>query len=325
TDTPPEAILALTFTESAAAACRRRLVDIVGTPGYRVQVHTFHSYANEIIQRFPDSFPRIVGSRPLSSVERIALLQQLVDKTPLEILRPFGNIYFYISAISQKISELKREHITPEAFQKALKKNVKAFDAIHDLYHTKGPYKGMMQGKYVQTDKRFKRDVELLELYRAYEAALMEQHVYDYEDMLLEVIRALRHDTDLLLTLQEEAQYVLADEHQDVNESQNQLLELLVSFHDHPNIFVVGDEKQAIYRFQGASLDNFLYFKNRFPDAVLIALKNNYRSTQPILDASHTLISHTEKSVHIPLISQDKTAAQKISLHVVDRPSDECT
>ena len=327
TDTPPEAILALTFTESAAATCRRRLVDIVGTPGYRVQIHTFHSYANEVIRRFPDAFPRIVGSRSLSSVERIAILQRLVDKTALNILRPFGNTYFYVSAIAQKISELKREHITPDDFATLVQQRLEAFRAIPDLYHVKGVHKGSMRGKYVQLQKRLHRDEELLILYRAYEAALAKEHVYDYEDMLLEVIRALRNDPELLLTLQEEAQYVLADEHQDVNESQNQLLDLLVSFHDHPNIFVVGDEKQAIFRFQGASLDNFLFFKKRFPDAILIALTANYRSVQSILDTAHALISYTPAGMgkHQALLSKHAgTAAEAVEVYACDRPQDEC-
>ena len=91
--------------------------------------------------------------------------------------------------------------------------------------------------------------------------------------------------------VQETYHYVLADEHQDVNGSQNRLLDLLVSFHKRPNLFVVGDEKQAIYRFQGASMENFLYFEDRFPGTATISLTDNYRSGQVILDAAHSLIT----------------------------------
>jgi DNA helicase-2/ATP-dependent DNA helicase PcrA len=97
---------------------------------------------------------------------------------------------------------------------------------------------------------------------------------------------------------------VLADEHQDVNQSQNKLIELIVSFHDHPNVFVVGDEKQAIYRFQGASLDNFLYFGDVYKDVLTIALDTNYRSDQMILDVAHDAIKTddpTLKDLRIPL------------------------
>ncbi|MEK9174871.1 MAG: ATP-dependent DNA helicase, partial [Patescibacteria group bacterium] len=90
--------------------------------------------------------------------------------------------------------------------------------------------------------------------------------------------------------LQEKYQYILVDEHQDTNGAQNKALELLANYDKNPNLFVVGDEKQAIFRFQGASLENFIYFKNKFPRVKLINLKQNYRSQQHILDASHSLI-----------------------------------
>ncbi len=328
TDTPPEAILALTFTESAAATCRRRLVDIVGANGYRVQIHTFHGYANEIIQRFPDSFPRIVGSRALTNIERISLLQELIDVTPLTILRPFGNIYFYVPALSQKISELKRENISPFSYDKILKKRLNLFESIPDLYDKAHGQKNAIRGKYAQTARRLARDRELLRLYRAYENALAKRHVYDYEDMLLEVIHALEKNRELLLTLQEECQYVLADEHQDANESQNRLLELLISFHASPNVFVVGDEKQAIFRFQGASMENFLFFKKRYPKATIITLRKNYRSTQSILDSAHALISQAQlykKFPALPLIARHQDFAEKIQVISLPRLADELT
>src|SRR3989344_5509513 len=108
--------------------------------------------------------------------------------------------------------------------------------------------------------------------------------------MILDTIAALESSPDMLLDVQEQYQYILADEHQDVNQSQNRLIELIASYHEHPNVFVVGDEKQAIYRFQGASLDNFLYFGDVYKDALTIALTENYRSDQTILDAAHASI-----------------------------------
>jgi DNA helicase-2/ATP-dependent DNA helicase PcrA len=122
-----------------------------------------------------------------------------------------------------------------------------------------------------------------------YEKGLVKNSLYDYEDMLLETSEALRKHKKLLRDLQENYLYILADEHQDANGNQNKILEELASYDDNPNLFIVGDEKQAIYRFQGASLENFLYFKNKFPKSKIITLIKNYRSTQEILDASHQL------------------------------------
>jgi DNA helicase-2/ATP-dependent DNA helicase PcrA len=131
---------------------------------------------------------------------------------------------------------------------------------------------------------------ELALLYREYERLLAEGKWYDYADMIMEVLGMLQRDENLLLMLQEQYQYVLVDEHQDTNNAQNKIVELLCGFHQNPNIFVVGDEKQAIYRFQGASLENFLYFQKLYPSAELIVLEDNYRSTQIILDAAHGVI-----------------------------------
>ncbi|MBA3550797.1 ATP-dependent helicase, partial [Patescibacteria group bacterium] len=118
--------------------------------------------------------------------------------------------------------------------------------------------------------------------------------------------------------LQEKFQYILADEHQDANQGQNHILELLSGFFDNPNLFIVGDEKQAIYRFQGASLENFLYFKKLYPQAQLISLVHNYRSTQAILDGAHTLISNnklTDEKLRVELQAHSSHVPQKIKIY----------
>jgi DNA helicase-2/ATP-dependent DNA helicase PcrA len=116
----------------------------------------------------------------------------------------------------------------------------------------------------------------------------------------------------MLRDLQETYQYILADEHQDVNGSQNTILELLASFHSSPNIFAVGDEKQAIYRFQGASLENFLYFTEQFKGTKVIELTENYRSGQSVLDVAHSLVAVEDgplKALRVPLIAKAVKAA----------------
>src|SRR4029079_8740172 len=109
----------------------------------------------------------------------------------------------------------------------------------------------------------------------------------------------------------------VAYEHQDANGSQNSLLKLLSGFHENPNLFIVGDEKQAIFRFQGASLENFLYFKKLYPEATLINLEENYRSTQSILDASHSLILNNrvaKEGITVNLKSQTKTKQELLRI-----------
>ena len=297
TDTPPEAILALTFTESAVSSMRKSLTEIIGTPAYHVKITTFHSFANDIIKNYPDDFPDIIGSTNITDVDQVKIIHQIIDNTDFKKIKPFGNWYFYLPSIIKAISELKRQGILPEEFLKIIQKEEKAFLAIKDLYHESGAHKGKMKGKYIDIQKNIDRNKELAIVYRDYQSILRKSRFYDYSDMIMQVMLVLESNNDLLLTLQEQYLYILVDEHQDTNSAQNRILELLANYHKNPNLFIVGDEKQAIFRFQGASLENFLYFKNLYKNVKLIALKHNYRSTQAILNAAHDLNSNTNKLI----------------------------
>jgi DNA helicase II / ATP-dependent DNA helicase PcrA len=295
TDTAPENILALTFTEAGVHAMRTRLVDMIGAPGYKVRINTFHGFANDVITRFPEEFPVIIGAQHVTEVEQVRQIEEIITSLPLKEIKPFGDPAYYVRDILSAVSKLKREAVTPDDFTKIIKRELEEFEKIPDLYHEKGAWKGKMKGEYRDLLKRLEKNKELAIVYAAYEDALRTTRHYDYNDMIVQVVGALRTNEDLLRTLQEEHQYILVDEHQDTNNAQNAILELMSNFHPSPNLFIVGDEKQAIYRFQGASLENFLYFKNLYPDAKLIVLENNYRSTQSILDSAHGVLAGEKK------------------------------
>lgn len=286
TDTPPESILALTFTDAAAGEMRERLVELMDQDGYKVAIRTFHSFCNELISEYPESFPHIAGGSSVAEVDQIQIIRKLVDSEDLELLRSFGKPYGQVRDVLRAISELKREGVSPDEFAKIIKDEEAAFEEIEDLYNEKGKYKGKMKGKYVTAEKQIAKHKELLLLYRGYQKELLKTQRYDYDDMLIEAAVALKKDKSLLQTLHEKYLYILVDEHQDTNSAQTSVLELLTSYDDSPNLFMVGDEKQAIYRFQGASLENFEYFKKRFKKAKVINLEDNYRSTQTIIDAA---------------------------------------
>lgn len=289
TDLPPEAILALTFTEAGAAEMRSRLIDIVGEAAYRVRITTFHGFANDTIQNYPEHFPTLVGAQPISDTERVRLIEDLILTLPLQKLRPLGEPRHYLREVLQKLDAVKRENWRPEDFKKLIEKRLKESQSREDRIHSKGAHKGKIKGEVIKAEQMLERLLEFASIYSAYQNRLSLMRRYDYADMLIELNRALESDEDLLRTLQEENQYVLLDEHQDANGAQNKAIELILDYHPNPNLFVVGDEKQAIFRFQGASLDNFRYFEKKFAGAKVITLTENYRSTQNILDAAHGL------------------------------------
>lgn len=323
TDTPPDAILALTFTEAAAAEMRERLAKIIGSTAWKVRIHTFHGFAESLISRFPDEFPRIVGAAIATDAERAEILDEALLNSDVKHLRPYGDPLYYHGTVARAISTMKRENVTPETLEERIDEEQKAFDAIPDKVHEKGKYVGKMKGEFEKLQKKIEKTADLLAVYRAYEEGLTARRRYDFDDLILEAVRALGENESFLRQVQESLLYVLADEHQDANRAQNALLEFLSDYHESPNLFIVGDEKQAIYRFQGADLDNVHYFRERYADTKIIALVENYRSQQSILDSALSLIekSPDQRLSRVSLVARSSAAEKPIT--VVSCPSPE--
>lgn len=317
TDTPPDAILALTFTESGVRSMRKKLAEIVGPVAYQIRIHTFHGFANDVIKMYPERFPRIIGSEHVEEMDALRLAENILDTGGFELLRPKNDPAYYVEKALGAVEEMKRDAVTPDEFEKFLTKKEKEIRDADDLYHQKGKYAGQMKGVYRDELDKIEKAQELLKFYCAYEKALEKDRLYDYADMIMEVVRVLESDKNFSLRIQESFIYVLADEHQDANNAQNRLLEALSSFHESPNLFIVGDEKQAVFRFQGASLENFLYFKKKFTSATVINLSENYRSSQAILDAAHSLISWNkvaDESLRQELVAKGTSSGPAISV-----------
>jgi DNA helicase-2/ATP-dependent DNA helicase PcrA len=294
TDTPANGILALTFTDAGVRAMRERLKDLIGKQAYEVEIATFHSFANSIIEEYADFFPTIIGARQADELERYEIIETIIKESRYELLRPLGDPLYYVSHVARIIKDIKKEGINPHAFEGLVKKQVEDFDAIEDRFHTRGKRAGEMKGKYRDLKRKIERNLELARAFETYEEVKHDKKLFDYEDALLVLSEALKQNDDFLLSLQERYLYILVDEHQDSNGVQNTIAHLLSSFHEDPNLFIVGDDKQAIYRFQGASPENFRFFLDRHPNAKKITLKKNYRSHQCILDAAHNLIAHND-------------------------------
>ena len=310
TDVQPSNILALTFTESGAKAMRERLLRYVGSAAYRVEISTFHSFAQKLIAQYPDAYPHVIGGQPATDIDRISIIEAILEDKAVSTLRPGGNPEYYVKPLIGTISDLKRENIIPDDLAELIAGQEETLQEI-EQFHVKGAHKGKERGEYKDAVKTIEKNQALLHVYRLYEAALRSEKLYDFDDMILETVQALESNEDMLRDLQEQYQYLLADEHQDVNGAQNRILELLASYHDQPNIFVVGDEKQAIFRFQGASLQNFLYFESHFTDTKVVSLTDNYRSGQTILDVGQSLITVAEGPLHKLRIPLDAAVVQE--------------
>jgi len=302
-------ILALTFTQAAATNMRERLLKIIGNEAHVANIFTFHAFCSNIIEQNPDDFWGLLGMKVADEIQKVQILESIIDANPFEHIKPFGKPYFYVSEALKAISDLKREGVSPDELKEFVDQDRKDFEAIPDKESTR--VAGSLKGEYQLQLKRIEKNAELQQLYVAYQKGLQENDVYDYDDLIMTVLEKLRSDEDFRLRQMEKYQYILVDEHQDSNNAQNKILELLTSFHKNPNIFVVGDEKQAIFRFQGASVENFRKFTKQFPEAILITLTQNYRSTQTILDSAIQLLSaHDQKlTAHAKHINKPITVA----------------
>lgn len=313
TDASPENILTLTFTESAATNIRKRLVEFIGTQGYYANIFTFHGFCNQIINDYPEKFPHIIGSSPATQIDQVNIIRKIIDNSNFKKIKPIGNTYYYLNPILKSIRDLKNEGINHVDLKKL------------SSYQKKNILRLKLTKKQISDNlKSAEKNYELAQIYYEYQNELHKKKLYDFEDMVLETIKALEKDKDLLLDMQEKYQYILIDEHQDTNGAQNKALELISVYDNNPNLFIVGDEKQAIFRFQGASLENFLYFKNKFPKVKLINLKENYRSTQKILDASHSIIEKNTATLALELRSQLKNRGEKIKVCKLLNQDSEC-
>lgn len=285
TQMKPQNILALTFTEAGVTALRQRLVDFVGTDAYLVTIATFHGFANEVIGTFPHIFPQVRSGSNLTELERLAIIEDILDSQHIgSVLRPLRKSDFFVTSIARSIKEAKQENITPESLEEAVK-NLDENQA--DL--TKIECESIARKKLTLT--------EFAGVFRSYNHHLEENLLYDYEDMILFVLEALKNSPEIKAHFQERYQYILVDEYQDSNTAQNQLVETLADFFDSPNLFVVGDDKQAIYRFQGASVSNMLHFHKKYPEMQLISLKENYRSTPEILSVADRSIKENHSQL----------------------------
>lgn len=276
-------ILALTFTENAAANMRRRLFSLIGPVAHEISIFTFHGFAQWVRTTYSNFF---YGEdfEPISDVERILLIEELIKNLPVPALKPSGDMHMYIKLVADRISQLKRENMDPESFELLLR--AKDADLLTEIEQERAgkARKGTLD-KLAYEQEKLERLKELNIVYRAYNNALLEQHKYDYEDLLLTLINTLKTNDTLRLIVQERFQYILVDEHQDTNRSQNEIVELIAAYYENPNLFVVGDIKQAIYRFQGASVTNFTYFQKKYPKSKVVYLTENYRSSRRILEA----------------------------------------
>ncbi len=294
----PENILITTFTESWVVAIKERLIKFIWTDAHKVYVSTIHSFAQDVIKTFPTKFDFEKTSALIDDVDSLELLseiiERLVNEKKLEYLfTPYDKL-FYLSDIKRAIWNLKQEWVTESKLSVLIDNEEKYYSELLEEKKANKRIKNIEKYEKEYATALWKMK-ELLIIFREYKTTLKEKSYYDFSDMINFVLEKFKQDEDLRYYYAEKFQYIMLDEFQDTNNAQNEIIDLILSVtpeKDYPNIMVVWDDDQSIYRFQWANIENMLDFSNKYKKTKFIVLEKNYRSTQPILETSSSLIKN---------------------------------
>jgi DNA helicase-2/ATP-dependent DNA helicase PcrA len=220
----------------------------------------------------------------------VALFDEILHGSDWEHIRPRSDSTRYFKDLKNLISLLKREQLLPSEFSKLVEKEIQAIQSDPESISSRGASKGQLKKDAESKIERLTHTIEAIKFYEVYEKVKEERGLFDYDDVLRALVKVTEQSEDAANFLREQYLYVLVDEHQDSSGVQNRFLESVWGRVEKPNIFVVGDDRQLIYGFGGASLQYFENFKHAFGKAKLVNLVDNYRSTQMILDTAHALL-----------------------------------
>ncbi len=250
----PYNIMAITFTNKAAAEMRERVDDLVGYGSESIWVSTFHSTCVRILRRHIDRIGYDTNFTIYDSDDQKTLMKDICKRLDVDT-----KIYKEKSLLAA-ISHAKDELISPQEF------SLRAATA----------------GDYAKRKQA--------EIYREYQDALHRNNALDFDDLIVKTVELFKADPEVLDYYQERFRYIMVDEYQDTNTAQFELIRVLAG--KYKNLCVVGDDDQSIYKFRGANIYNILNFERHFEDALTIKLEQNYRSTQNILDAANSVIAN---------------------------------
>lgn len=314
--TNPEEIVCLTYTEAGASEMLDRLEGLIGEEGRNVRVSTIHSFCSELILENSDLF----GEEPkvITTAAKYEILKDIIDEHVTEespFYKNSGERYSFKEQLLDLFTKMKREKLDKTILEKEIDEYFKMIDLsipgdeLYSKFKYARKYKDKKAGDYKEEPlKKLQENMEKLlagvEIVEKYSDDISDHNYFDFDDMILWTIEKLEEDDAFQRSVSEGIKYLFVDEFQDTSVIQNKLVDLLVKGKKNPNIFVVGDDDQSIYRFQGVSADNIQIFDKKYKPTKIV-LEENYRSSQAIIDASRQLISHNPREEKVLVAAGD--------------------
>jgi len=274
----PEEILALTFTEKAAREMAERVDQLVPYGYTESFISTFHAFGDRMLRENAFAAALPADFRVLSRADEIVFLRERLFSLPLERFRPLGDPGRHLSTLVEFTSRAKDEDISPEDITAFAQAQIEAAQSLGT--------------EEAQAARELALDLlEAAKFFAAQLSALATAALVDFGDQIHLCLKLLRRRPDVAQAQRKRFRYILVDEFQDTNHAQLELIRLIAG-PSNPNITVVGDDDQAIYRWRGAAPANLIHFLTLFPGAARVVLRQNYRSTQEILDTAYRLITY---------------------------------
>lgn len=354
TDTLPQNILCLTFTDAATKNLQQRLYKLIGPAALSVSIFTFHGFVNQVLNSFSHKFEKL---KTLNDLKAQQVLYDIMTKQTLsnKLCVKNEDEFIYFSAIFNYINDFKKAALKPELLNlkieeltasylnlnkflnnlfadrlskkkldsiynqvlshefvndeyssliktlllNALKQSIE-FEETKPLQKFKAEFLTKNEGDLVlKSSLSIEKVTDLISLYSQFQTEIRQQNLASFDDLILDFLDLLSNDKDFLYEVSEKYNFIMVDEFQDTNLAQMQILKLLVGHFQEqdPNLMVVGDDDQAIYKFQGASISNILEFKNFFKNVKTIVLNTNYRSTVDVVEYSQRLVGSLQERV----------------------------
>ncbi len=289
TDTPADGVLCLTFTNSGVSAMKKRLSSY-GVDTTKVVVSTFHAFGTRLIEEFYQNLDLPEPPVTLDEADSVGLVDDILSLHDWSHLRPRSDAARYFRDLKSMVSLLIRERMSPEDLSEEIERDIHQLKNDPENISSRGATKGELKKEAQNKIAALEKSKEAVTFYRLYEERKKELNAYDYDDILRSMVRLVTEFEDVRAALRERHLYVLVDEHQDSSGVQNEFLKQVWGPVEKPNVFVVGDDRQLIYGFSGASLSLFEEFRENFPGTRVITLTENYRSTERILNTADTLL-----------------------------------
>ncbi|MCA9372014.1 UvrD-helicase domain-containing protein [Candidatus Woesebacteria bacterium] len=294
----PEKILCLTFTEKAAFEMEER-VDVALPYGFfQMWISTFHSFADEILRNDIHQIGLSGDYTLMTQAQTIMFLKKHLFALNLDYYRPVSNPTKFLVGLIRHFSRLRDEDISPSDYKKwvtSMKDKGEVKNPKNEKKITGGSdKKDRTDEEKVNEleDEERKKYEELARAYATYQELKRKENVFDFDDLIDHALQLFRKRPAVLAKYQQQFAHIMVDEFQDTNIAQYELVKLLAPARSKPNLTVVGDDSQAIYKFRGASVSNIMTFMKDYPEAKQVTLNDNYRSNQTILDHAYQLIQH---------------------------------